>query len=562
MIDSIRLLRWANRHRHRPALIGDLLFDLQRVLLLAWTLAITALPSLLRRMLGIREHPAVIGARIRRSLQRLGITYIKLGQFLAMRFDILPEEVCRELARLFDAVPPMSTGVVRETLEAEFAKSVEELFRSFEWQCIAAASVAQVHKAITHDGTVIAVKVQRPGIERIFSADIRNFRRAARLGDYLKLLGPQSMVGAVNEFERYTRREMDFITEGRTADRLRLNAGRYDSAPLIYWELTTSRVLTMEFIEGFPLSDIIHLIETGQEAEIRRRAPGLDLQRAVQNFSRACLRQLFVTGFFHADPHPGNVFLREDSTVVFVDFGIFGQLTAERRETFASYIENVAVGNIEQSYRHFIRLLQPTPQTDMQHLQRDVHRIMHRWHKASQQGEAELSERHLGTYFTEFIEAIRRNQVQMSMDTLLFWRAILTLDATALRFGSQFDLLSALRDFFQKTRPTPLERLMALLTDREVAMSLNKIKQEMPAQIEALVGDLSLSRHQLPVLKSSSPHRKLRSDDNARLLALIIAGSSLLVISVKLPLNVLGQTLLWTATLSLAAAILVRLVRD
>lgn len=560
MIDSIRLLRGARGRRR--ALAGELLFDLQRVLLLAWTLAVTVLPLVLRRLVGIREPPAIIGARIRRSLQRLGITYIKLGQFLAMRFDILPEEVCRELARLFDAVPPMPARVVRETLEAEFAMPVEELVRDFEWRCIAAASVAQVHKATKHDGVTVAIKVQRPGIERIFSADIRNFRRAARLGDYLKLLGPQSMVEAVNEFEKYTRREMDFITEGRTADRLRRNAGPHESAPEVHWDLTTSRVLTMEYIEGFPLSDIIHLIETGREAEITRRAPGLDLQRAVQNFSRACLRQLFVTGFFHADPHPGNIFLREDGTVVFVDFGIFGQLSAERRETFASYIENLAVGNVEQSYRHFIRLLQPTPETEMQQLRRDVYRIMHRWHKASQQGEAELSERHLGTYFTEFIAAIRRNQVQMSMDTLLFWRAILTLDATALRFGSQFDLLSALRDFFQKTRPTPLERLMALLTDREIALSLHRIKQESPAQVEALVGDLSLSRHQLPVVKSPSPRRKQQSDDHALLLALIFVSSSLLILSVKFPINVLGQTLLWTVTLTLAAAIIVRLVRD
>jgi ubiquinone biosynthesis protein len=560
MIDRIRLSRGV--HGRRQALPDELFLDLQRVLLLAWTLIITALPLLLRRLVGIRDHPTIIGARLRRSLQNLGITYIKLGQFLAMRFDILPEEVCRELARLFDAVPPMSARDVRATLEAEFAMPVEELFRSFEWQAIAAASVAQVHKATQHDGVVVAVKVQRPGIERIFSADIRNFRRAARLGDYLRLLGPQSMVEAVNEFDRYTRREMDFLTEGRTADRLRRNAGPHDSAPLIYWELTTSRVLTMEFIEGYPLSDIIHLLETGRAEELKQLAPGLDLQLAVQNFARACLRQLFVTGFFHADPHPGNIFLREDGTVVFVDFGIFGQLTAERRETFASYIENLAVGNIEQSYRHFIRLLQPTPQTEMEQLRRDVHRIMNRWHTASQQSEVALSERHLGTYFTEFIAAIRHNQVQMSMDTLLFWRAIITLDATALRFGSQFDLLSALRDFFQKTRPTPLERLMALVTDRELALSLNRIKQESPAQVEAFAGDLSRSRYQLPILKSSGPRRKRRRDDNARLLALTIAGSSIFVLSFKLQLNVLGQTLLWTATLSLVAAIIARLIRD
>jgi ubiquinone biosynthesis protein len=316
----------------------------------------------------------------------------------------------------------------------------------------------------------------------------------------------------------------------------------------------------MEFIKGYPLSDVIHLIEKGREEELKRRAPTLDLQLAVQNFAAACLRQLFVTGFFHADPHPGNIFLREDGKVVFVDFGIFGQLTAERRETFASYIENLAMGNIELSYRHFLHLLQPTPQTDMQELRRDVHRIMDRWHRASLQEDASLTERHLGTYFSEFIGAIRRNYVLMSMDTLLFWRAILTLDSTALRFGKQFDLLSELREFFEQTRPTAAERLIALLKDRQLAETVIKLKQESPRQVEMLTDDLKHGRYRLLVLQNAQ--RGPRPPQGARLIALPIVLASVLILWTNLPSGVLGQALLWTAILSFATAMTTRLLRD
>ena len=558
MIESVRLLR-GSRARRRPR-GGDLLLDARRVLLLVWVIALTALPLLLRRLVGIRDTHAEVGARLRRSLQRLGITYVKLGQFMAMRFDILPEAICRELAGLFDKVPAMASGAVRETLEEEFERPVGELFRDFDWACIAAASVAQVHRATTHEGDRVAVKVQRPGIARVFAADIRNFRRAAVLGDYLRLLGPQSMAEAVDEFDRYTRREMDFVTEGRTCDRLRRNAGSHDTAPLVYWRLTTPRVLTMEFVEGYPLSKIVRLIEAGRADEVRALAPELDIDRAVQNLTRACLRQLFVTGFFHADPHPGNIFLRADGTIVFVDFGIFGQLTDERRETFASYIEHLAVGNVEQSYRHFVRLLQPTALTEMQQLRRDVHRIMHRWHRASQRGDADVAERHLGTYFSEFIVAIRANHVRMSMDTLLFWRAILTLDATALRFGKRFDLLSALRDFFVLTRPTPLERLTALATDARLAGRLVRLKRESPAQVARLASDLRGGGYRQHVSHSDSSALGRRRDDNARLVALAVLGGSLLILAVRLPLGVTGQALLWLATL-ICATMIARLAR-
>jgi ubiquinone biosynthesis protein len=561
MIDAVRLLISIPRQRQKTTL-ADLFLDLQRVLLLVSVLLRTATPLLFRRLVGIHDSPAVIGKRVRSSLQRMGITYVKLGQFLAMRFDILPEAICRELAKLFDEVAPLPSSVVKTTLNEEFGRAVEELFRDFDLQCIAAASVAQVHRATRFDGTEVAVKVQRPGISRIFAADIRNFLRAARIGDHLQLFGPQSMVAAINEFATYTQREMDFKTEGRTADRLRANAGQHDTAPRIHWDLTTSRVLTMDFVHGFKLSEILQLLETGRASELRQRARHLDIAEAVRNLSRACLRQLFVTGFFHADPHPGNIFLLDDGTVVFVDFGIFGQLTAERRETFASYIESLSFGNIEQSYRHFVKLLQPTSQTDMQQLRRDIHGIMHRWHEASLEEEASLSERHLGTYISEFIAAVRRNNVQMSMDTLLFWRALLTLDATGLRLGKHFDLLGFLREFFYEVRPTPVERLIRLLRDQDLFTTAVRLKQESPGQTQKLLSDFARGDEIVPLIQSSNRLTSRRHEQQTLLLILPILCGSLAILATRQSFGVLGQLLLWTAILLVTTMLIARLVRN
>jgi ubiquinone biosynthesis protein len=561
MIETVRLLRSTHYQRRGPMIV-DLLLDAQRVLLLVWMLLLTATPLLVRWLVGIHDAPETIGKRIRNSLQRMGITYVKLGQFMAMRFDILPEAICRELAKLFDEVSPLPASIIKATLREEFGRPVEDIFRDFDSTCIAAASIAQVHRATKFDGTVVAVKIQRPGISRIFAADIRNFRRAARLGDYLRLFGPQSMVAAIDEFANYTRREMDFNVEGQTADRLSENAGAHDTAPRIHWDLTTARVLTMDFVDGYKLSEILQLIETGRGAELRARAPGLDIPEAVRNLSRACLRQLFVTGFFHADPHPGNIFLRDDGTVVFVDFGIFGQLSAERRETFASYIETLAFGDIAQSYRHFVRLLQPTSQTNMQQLRRDIHGIMHRWHDASLQTDAALSERHLGTYISEFIAAVRRNNVQMSMDTLLFWRALLTLDATGLRLGKHFDLLGFLREFFLETRPTPVERIINLLQDRQLLTTLVRFKQEVPAQTERVTRGLVHHQESLRLLHSSNGFTVRQRNRDLLLPILPILCGSLAILATKLSFGVVGQVLLWTAILLVTTTLIVRFVRN
>lgn len=529
-----------------------LLLDLRRAILVTRTILPLVLSVLRQRVSGEKSDLPKIGVRLREALQSLGVTYIKLGQFLAMRFDIIPEEVCRELARLFDEVPPMPSTTVRRILEQEFSRPVEQLFSQFEWSCVAAASVAQVHQAVTHDGRVVAVKVQRPRITELFAADMRFLGLLARMADKLELLGPQPIAEVLEEFQVYTQLEMDFVVEGRTADRLRANAGEYEAIPGIVWALTTSRVLTMDFMEGFPLSQIIKYVESGRVAELKRIAPDLDLELAVHNFARACLRQLFQTGFFHADPHPGNIILRGDGTVVFVDFGIFGQLTPKQMENVAAYIESLAIGNIPQSYRHFLQLLQTTSETDFDQLRRDIYAMMLGWYEASRDPATPVSERHIGKYINEFIGVVRRNRVRMSYGLILFWRALMTLDATALRFQQQFDLLSELQSFFAATRSAGLERHLGPAVLGRWVLTIERTIRECPSRLLRSVPKQDEQNILIEATVSSGVTHQHPRPDFAKGLAMALCSLSLMLL-VASPLVSTGWGLAIWALVTMAA---------
>jgi ubiquinone biosynthesis protein len=512
---------------------ANAVLDLTRGALLAWKAAALVLPLLARRLAGRKPAAKLVGARLRRTLQDLGVTYVKLGQFMAMRFDILPEEICSELALLFDRVPPVPADAIRVTLERELGRRVEDIYRTFDWNPIAAASVAQVHRATTADGTDVAVKIQRPGIARIFASDMRNLRRAAVLADRLHALGHQSTYEALHEFERYTSREMDFRTEGRTADRLREHAERYEHVPRVFWAYTTSRVLTMEFVNGHRLSD---LIQAASQQPDDRSAP-VDLDVAIQHLAHASLRQLFVTGFFHADPHPGNIFLMKDGSVTFIDFGIFGELSRERRETIASYIENVALGNAELAYTHFQRLLNPTSQTDHYRLKREVKEIFRRWYDASADPNTPPIERHLGRYFGEFIGAIRRNKVTMGIDTLLFWRALITLDATALRFRQRFDLLDAMQKFFAEHRPSLWDRIVGMLRDEKAWAAAGALASSGPRSVATLSARCANGDGTLALMDRGASVNRRDDDPDVRLLSTCAAASSLVLVVLLAPVD-------------------------
>lgn len=431
---------------------GDALLDLRRALALLRVVARLLLPAL---VLGQRGRTSEAGVRLRLALEQLGVTYLKLGQFLAIRFDIVPPAIGRELEQLFDRVSPITYDQVRDVLTAELGDAPEVLFAEIDQQPIASASIAQVHQARTHDGARVAVKVQRPGIERIVRADLRNMRRVATLVDALGLFGGLSARETVQELAIWTLRELDFLVEADAADRLRSHVGPYEHIPEMHRDLSTSRVLTMELMDGLSLAVIRRQYDAGGEAAVRAQLPGLDLALALHRLFDGYLYQLFEVGFFHGDPHPGNVIIREDSTVAYVDFGIFGELTPHELRVIRRHVEAIAAGDIAESLRFYLKQVYPTSETDLPAFRDAASSVLRRWYEASRDSDrTSVTDRHLGRFSGEMLDLVRRYRLQMRMSTLLFWRSLIIVNSTVLRFPGTVDPLTSTRAFFE---PTPTE---------------------------------------------------------------------------------------------------------
>jgi ubiquinone biosynthesis protein len=418
--------------------------------------------------------------RFRRTLEELGLTYLKLGQFLALRFDILPAEICRELNNLFENVAPMAPDLARRIVEDELQAPLEDLFTFFSTTPIAAASIGQVHEAYLPDGQRVAVKVQRAGIMRIFQADIRNLRKLTAIAQRFGLFGKLDATGMVDQFEDWTLREMDFRIEGRTAERVRRNSGPNVVIPSIYWHLTTARVLTMQFVEGVSGTQLRNFLANATPETLARRLPDFDFAVALENFTVAALGQFFTQGFFHGDPHPGNIMFLPQNRVVFLDFGIFGELNARQREIVAGQIENLAIGDVAASLRYYTLQVETTPDTDFDTFRDDCREILSRWYRALRDPSLPIEERHLARFTGEMIDVSRRNGLIYDLNYLLFWRAINNLNATLWQLQPDYDLLAQLRAFFERSRPGPAARARAVFESPAWRGALGDLVHRLP----------------------------------------------------------------------------------
>lgn len=273
----------------------------------------------IRRSKAVGAEPAIaLASRIRRALEEAGGMFVKLGQLAAGRADLIGEDVAAEFARLEDAVPPASPDEVRELLEGELGRPVQEVFAEFEWEPIGAASIGQAHLARLRDGSRVIVKVQRPGIAELVDRDLQIVARLAAIAEARTSWGPVYGVKAfAGEFSDSMRQELDYRVEANNAEQIASAVSHLDliHVPVIDRVLSTSRIMVMELLDGVPLSHINS-----------RAAFGGDADRLAEAMLRALVEPMFNGERFHADPHPGNVFLLADGRLGLVDFGATGRL--------------------------------------------------------------------------------------------------------------------------------------------------------------------------------------------------------------------------------------------
>ncbi|WP_406677585.1 ABC1 kinase family protein [Moorella sp. ACPs] len=373
-----------------------------------------------------REAPLSPGARLRLALAELGPTFIKLGQILSTRPDLLPPEIIAELARLQDQVPPFPFAEVKQTVEKELGQPLEQLFHEFDPEPLAAASIGQVHRATLPEGDQVIVKVQRPGIAEQVRVDLEILFDLARLAQRHTAYGQiYDFTRMVEEFARSMEGEVDYTREGRHADRLRENlAGNAQVyIPAVYWDYTTVRVLTQEYVEAVKLNDL---------KEIDRR--GYDRRRIAINLTGAIYQQIFVDGFFHGDPHPGNLAVLPGEVIVFMDFGLMGVLSEERQEQFINLMLGIIRRRSQDVLRTLLAMGVVPDGVDRAALKHDIETLRDRYYHLP------LSQISLGRAVEELLQLAFKYRLRLPPELTLLAKTLITLEGLARKLDPTLEL--------------------------------------------------------------------------------------------------------------------------
>ncbi len=360
-------------------------------------------------------------ALIRERMVRLRGVFIKIGQFMSSRVDVLPEEYTDELSKLQDQVPPAPISEIRKRVEEELGP-MEEVFSSFDEEPIASASLGQVHRACLRDGECIVVKVQYPGIEWVIASDLRTLKFVIRI---LRVFYRQINLDVIySEFSRIVAEELDYLQEGKNAETFSRNFADDPriKIPLVYWPFTTAKVLTLEYLAGIKITDFDGIDRAG-----------IDRAEVARVLAEAYAQMFFSDGLFHGDPHPGNLFVRPGPEVVFVDFGMVDRISVPKREglrrAFGAIVDRDARGLVRALVdMGFIPLTR-----DIQPLVHFVDRLMQKYRDMSPQEFKAMDIEEIGR---DIMDALRINPaIQIPNDFILFGRVVGMLNG----LGSQLD---------------------------------------------------------------------------------------------------------------------------
>lgn len=406
------------------------------------------LAPLLRPSLRRAEGPA----RLRRAFEELGGAWVKLGQALALRLDLLPPEYCQELFKLLNEVKPFPFADVRRIILEDLKRPPEEVFASFEEEAFAAASIGQVHRAVLHDGERVAVKVQRPHIRQLIMADLGVMYLFSGLLDRTRLLGATRTRRVVDEFARWTMDELDYRIEAHHAERLRRNSREEQTERVarIHRDLSSERVLTMEFLDGIPLIEILYALRAADANYLNAlKEKGHDLATIAENLTWNLLNQIYRFGYFHADLHPANLFVLPDNVIGYVDFGIVGKLPPEVRESLAHYAWNLYEGNTDRAAEEFMRWVSPSEGTDTGAARVELTRVIDDYLSSIAEPGRKLGREGSAAFELEILNSIRRHQMVFSPSIVTYLKALVTADTLIFELAPDFDLRGMENHFFQ-----------------------------------------------------------------------------------------------------------------
>ena len=461
--------------------------------------------------------------RVRMALEELGPAFIKLGQILSTRPDLLSVDFMQELPKLQDNVPPFPFTDVRDILENEFGKSLDQIFSYFEEYPLAAASIGQVHRARTFDGKEVVVKVQRPDIRWIIEVDLEIMMHLAGLAEkHIEGWDVQRPTRIVTELARTIEKELDYTMESTNMLRF---ARQFDDDPDIYiprvhTELSSNRVLTMEYIDGVKASDISRL-----------KKEGLDPVTIAERGFDLIMKQVFIYGFFHADPHPGNIFILPDNVICYLDFGMMGRVDLASREDFVDLMLSIARGDEKKAVDALLELTSPQKEPDRRMLERDVSEFI------DQYSYMPLGELEMGELITRLLKTATLHRLSVPPNLFLMMKALASVEGLGRELDPGFDAVERATPFIKRIR---MGRFMPGRLAVDVVDSgtyIFRMLREVPDEIRKI---LKLARQGLLMVEFEhrglepmlATHERISNRIAfAIVLAALIIGSALIVLS-------------------------------
>ncbi|MEK6680589.1 MAG: 2-polyprenylphenol 6-hydroxylase [Nitrospirota bacterium] len=466
--------------------------------------------------------------RLRLAFEELGPTFIKFGQILSTRPDLIPHEYIEEFKKLQDEVPPFSFEEVRDVIDDEFKRPINELFDKIDEKPLAAASIAQVHRATLKDGDKVVLKIQRPNIRENIEADIDILFNLARLIEsYIpesKLYNP---TGIVQEFAKTIRREMDFTREGHNVNRFIANFKDDPTitAPKVYWELTTNKILTMEYVEGIKITDFDRL----------ERA-GLDKKQIAINGSRAVLKQIFDYGFFQGDPHPGNFLVKEDNVIAVLDFGMFGRIDEKTKEQIADVLVAVINKDADKIAKTFLEVGVIAEEVNIREFRLDIVDFLDRYY------DVPLSQLNLTEVLNEIIQIVARHRIKVMPEVMLLVKALITIEGIGRELDPDFNMVEHARPFAEKLVKERVSPRNIIRGIGKMTQEVNELLRVLPSETLQIVRklrkgtleiDLKLRHLEALIAKLDRVSNRITF---SIIIAAIIVGSSLIIQTDKGPI--------------------------
>lgn len=490
-----------------------------------------------------------IGVKLRHALQELGPTFIKLGQIASSRRDLVPSEIALELEKLQDHVTPVPFDRIRETVESELEEPLEQLFSNVQEEPLAAASIGQVHIAHLLSGEKVALKVQRPDIRPTIETDLEILSDIARFlednTDWAKTYRLREMV---IEFSRSLQDELDYEVEGRNSERISKQFEEDPSVyiPKVHWDLSTDKVLTMEMIHGVKASDLKTL-----------DAGGYDRKLIARRIVDSMFHQILDEGFFHGDPHPGNIYILPENIISYLDFGMVGRLDNDLKYHFASLILNLREGDTEGMIEVFAEMGILAEDTDMPAFTKDVDDLQAKYYDVS------LKELSIGAIFVELFQVAYRHQIVIPTEISILGKAVLTLEGLIAKLDPELSIMEAVEPFGKRLMKERYHPKNLFENSWKDLVENIEILTNLPKDLKAIATTIRKGKLQLDINVQQAQVflRRLDRISNRLSFSIILLSFSILMVGLIIGSAIAGQTnLLWQFPIIEAGSIIASLM--